>query len=77
MASYLHGAVTSDDWLVIVGGIGVTGDAVSQLSVYQYDCHQWTDLTRLHSRQSSSVLSQSVDVDVHQVPVYSSSEGAN
>jgi len=51
MASYLHGAVSTNDLMVVVGGVGVTGDTVTQLSVYQYACGQWTDLTALTSGQ--------------------------
>ena len=61
LASYMHGAVTSNDLMVIVGGIGATGDTVSQLSLYQFDCHRWTaDITRLMPGELSSVNHRSL-----------------
>jgi len=55
-ASYLHGAVSTDEWLLIVGGVGVTGDTVARLSLYHYNCSYWTDLTPPSSGQSSRVF---------------------
>ena len=52
MASYMHGAVTTDELMVVVGGLGASGDSVSQLTVYQYHCRHWIDLTHLTHGQS-------------------------
>ena len=43
----MHGAVTVGDYMVIIGGIGASGSAVVQLSVYEFACNQWTDVTDL------------------------------
>jgi len=60
----MHGAVTTNDYLVLVGGIGVSGSSVVQLSVYTYACNQWTDVAGLmlgkfcSTRQASSKVTE-------------------
>ena len=50
-ASYMHGAVSVDDYMVLVGGIGVLGTTVVQLCVFMYACSEWTDVTALMARK--------------------------
>lgn len=55
MASYMHGAVTTDDYLVLIGGIGTSGSSVIQLYVFMYSCGQWTDVAAMMTGKFSVV----------------------
>ena len=45
MASYLHGAVSvNGDYMVLMGGVGVSSNAIVQLYVYVYACNRWIDI---------------------------------
>jgi len=41
----MHGSVTTSDFLLLIGGIDVSGNTIHQLHMYNYACNQWTDLT--------------------------------
>ena len=48
MASYLHGAVSvNGDYMVLMGGVGVSSNAIVQLYVYVYACNRWIDIAAL------------------------------
>jgi len=51
----MHGAVTTDDYLVLIGGIGTSGSTVIQLYVFMYSCGQWTDVAALMAGKFSVV----------------------
>ena len=52
----MHGAVTTDDYMVLIGGIGTSGSTVVQLYVYMYTCAQWTDVAALMAGKFSHTL---------------------
>jgi len=49
----MHGAVTTDQYMILVGGIGQSGNTISQLYLYDYTCRRWTDVAHFVSGKSS------------------------
>jgi len=44
----MHGAVTvGDNYMLVIGGIGLSGSAVVQLSICDFACNQWIDVVSL------------------------------
>ena len=59
MSSYMHGAVIVGDYMVVIGGVGLSGSAVVQLSLYDIACNHCTHIAHLSAGKLSptSVIS--------------------